>query len=219
MLNVENLNISINEKQILSDISFNVSDGEFISIIGKSGCGKSVLLKTILGDYNYSGSIHISNLNHNQYLKNKTIGIAYQDFYIFPWLTIKENIKLVNCDNSAIFDLAEKMHISRWINIKASDVSIGVKQRASIIRSILTPNSDLILMDEPLCSVDELTSLSIRNELKEIIKNKTILYVTHNINEALELSNSILYFDSKNMVHKIENKKITNKTLLGLLNT
>lgn len=188
-IEVENLNVHLTNKHILKDITFSVNQNEFVAILGKSGCGKTVLLKTLLGNFNFSGSIFIDGQN----IRNKStlIGNAFQDFFILPWLTLRQNIELVSNNFYKIKYYADAMGITKHLDSFPKHVSKGTCQRASIIRALVT-QSDIMFMDEPLCSVDFITAEEIRKELKTVCENKTVIFVTHDINEALFLADRII---------------------------
>lgn len=211
MLNIRNLTIRFGDKTIINNLSFSVNAGEFVSIIGKSGRGKSVLLQAIMGNIPHEGTIKIDGKSHAEYLKITKFGIAYQDFYILPWLTIRDNIKLADVNEDAFHTVCKVMNLHDHLDVLARHTSIGTRQRASIARAILT-KSDVSLMDEPLSSVDYLTARDIRHELKLFNGFKTILNVTHNLDEAIELSNKILCLGKKPIL--LENKNLTITDLL-----
>lgn len=184
---ISNLCVSFGDKVIYNHLNLEVGSGEFVCILGKSGCGKTILLNTILGNFKpNSGMVSASGVG-----ENNCIGMVYQDFFILPWLTLRENIRLATNDEEEIEKYASALKISEFLDLFPKAVSIGTKQRASIVRALCT-NSDILLMDEPLCSVDTITANEIRNELKHICKYKTVLYVTHDINEALSIASRII---------------------------
>lgn len=186
---ISNVCVSFGDKVIYDHLNLEVSPGEFVCILGKSGCGKTILLNTILGNFKpNSGMISVSGVG-----VNNCIGMVYQDFFILPWLTLRENIRLATSNEEDIEKYAKVLKISEFLDLFPKAVSIGTKQRASIVRALCS-NSNILLMDEPLCSVDAITANGIRNELKHICKYKTVLYVTHDINEALSIASRIICF-------------------------
>lgn len=184
---VSKLCVSFGARVIYDNLNLEVNPGEFVCILGKSGCGKTILLNTILGNFKpNSGMVSVSGVG-----ASNRIGMAYQDFFILPWLTLRENIRLATRNEEELKKYADALKISEFLDLFPKAVSIGTKQRASIVRSLCT-SSDILLMDEPLCSVDAITANGIRNELKQICKYKTVLYVTHDINEAMSIASRII---------------------------
>ena len=107
-------------------------------------------------------------------------------------MTLRQNIKLGSARDENIEKYAEVMKISQYLDMLPKEVSIGTKQRASIARA-LSSDAKLILMDEPLCSVDAITSQQIRADIKDICKGNTVVYITHDIHEVCKLSNRVIY--------------------------
>lgn len=189
-VNINNLTVRFNDKTIYRDFSLYVSPGEFVCILGKSGCGKTVLLNTIMGNIRPSaGSVVIAGKEIHE--PSRDIAMVYQDFSILPWMTLRENMNLVSSDNTKIVQLATTMKVDQYLDMLPKEVSIGTKQRFSIVRALLL-ESNIILMDEPLASVDAITAMQIRHDLKDLCTGKTTLLVTHNIDEALQLGSRII---------------------------
>lgn len=189
-IEISNLNIVLGEKTIYKDFSLSVQPGEFVCILGKSGTGKTVLVNSILGNIKpRSGSICIDGKQVSK--PSKRIGVAYQDFSILPWMTLRQNIKLGATPTANVDTYAEMMKISKYLDLLPKEVSIGTKQRASIARA-LASEANIILMDEPLCSVDALTSTSIREDIKNFCKNRTVIYITHDIHEVFDVSSRVV---------------------------
>lgn len=182
----------------LKDINLEVEQGEFISIIGPSGCGKSTLLKIIsnLEKYN-GGEIQFS----EEVDAVEDIGFVFQDSVLLPWKTVYENVvfplkikKMVNEKNKEY--LEQLLDIAGLKDFKDSlprELSGGMKQRASIVRS-LSYDPQVLLMDEPFGALDALTRDTLNMQLLEIWEKtkKTILFVTHSIEEAVFLSDRVI---------------------------
>lgn len=189
-VSIESLSIAFDGQTIYDDLNIKINKGEFVAILGKSGCGKTVLLNSILGAIKpQSGKIYIGG---KQILSpSKLVSVCYQDFAILPWLTLYENLKLSGASDEIIFENAKKLQIFEHLDKLPKQVSIGMKQRTSIARSI-SIQSEVYLMDEPLCSVDAITADMIREDIKRVLLNKTVILVTHNIDEALYLADRII---------------------------
>ena len=182
------------EKEIivLHNINFKVNEGDFISIVGPSGAGKSTLLSIIAGLEEYKGKI----------IKNDiTIGYMLQKDYLMPYLTILDNCllglkinKKCSKDNiKRVKDLLIKYGLEDYIYSYPDDLSGGQRQRAALIRT-LALNPDILLLDEPFSALDYQTRLNISKDIKNIIKNekKTLIMVTHDISEAINMSNKVI---------------------------
>ena len=182
------------EKEIivLHNINIKVNDGDFISIVGPSGAGKSTLLSIIAGLEDYKGKI----------IKNDiTIGYMLQKDYLMPYLNILDNCllglkinKKCTKDNiKRVKDLLIKYGLEDYIYSYPDDLSGGQRQRAALIRT-LALNPDILLLDEPFSALDYQTRLNISKDIKNIIKNekKTLIMVTHDISEAINMSNKVI---------------------------
>ena len=182
------------EKEIivLHNINYKVNEGDFISIVGPSGAGKSTLLSIIAGLEDYKGKI----------IKNDiTIGYMLQKDYLMPYLTILDNCllglkinKKCTKDNiKRVKDLLIKYGLEDYIYSYPDDLSGGQRQRAALIRT-LALNPDILLLDEPFSALDYQTRLNISKDIKNIIKNekKTLIMVTHDISEAINMSNKVI---------------------------
>lgn len=178
----------------LDNLSFDIKENEFISIVGPSGCGKSTILNILAElDKDYKGHI----------IKKNNLLISYmtQEDALFPWLTVldnallglkvqkkltKENIKYVN-------DLLDKYGLKNFKDSKINNLSGGMRQRVALIRTIAI-KPDLIFLDEPYSALDYVTRLKVSDDIYKIIKNENItaLMVTHDIGEAVSISDRVV---------------------------
>ncbi len=200
VLEIDNLSKSYNNKEIISGINLSVNSGEFVSIIGPSGCGKTTLLHIIAGLITqYKGNVNIKehNLNHN-----KKPVVVFQEYNksLFPWMTVKKNIELVfNGEHSKIDKAKTINQYLDIVNLTDSknkypwELSGGMQQRVSIARA-LAFQPEILLMDEPFGSLDANITRDLELEILRIWKEfrKTILWVTHDIDEAVFLSNRVI---------------------------
>jgi NitT/TauT family transport system ATP-binding protein len=192
----------------MRDISFTARKNEFISIIGPSGCGKSTLLRIIVGLIKptkgkvFYGSREVTG-------PRKEISFVFQDFGLLPWLTNIENVKL----GLSYFEISddEKTKTAKDLLIKfglegfeysyPNVLSGGMRQRVGIARAIAS-EPFVLLMDEPFSALDELTANTLRLDILNMLKNSdlpvtSVIMVTHNVEEAIELSNRIVVLSNK----------------------
>ena len=191
--------------RVIEEVSFNIKRGDFVSFVGQSGCGKTTLLKLISGILKVdSGEIFVDDKKVTK--PDKNVGMVFQDFSLFPWLTVKENIEF-GLKISNINDKERNKIIEHYLNITGlkefsdtypKSLSGGMKQRVAIART-LANKPKVILMDEPFGSLDSLTRSSMQEFLTNLWEkeHKTIIFVTHDVEEALFLSNRIYILDKK----------------------
>ncbi|MGD6731381.1 MAG: ABC transporter ATP-binding protein [Pleomorphochaeta sp.] len=194
MLKVKNLKKVYQEHSLLAikDLSFTVHDSEIVMIIGPSGCGKSTLLNIISNNDNYY-------LGEVIFDKSK-IGYVFQEDRLLPWKTVEENVRLVNMEGEreAALKILDAVDILPFKDYLPKNLSGGMRQRCSIARALYY-GSDLLLLDEPFKSLDHL----LRNEMLKLIAkinqdtNISILYVTHDIDEALLLADRIFVLSKR----------------------
>jgi len=182
----------------LTDVSLDVFYGEFISIVGPSGCGKSTLLRIIAGlESIQEGTIRFAddkNIDMNT-------GFVFQDSNLLPWRTVIDNtvlpLELAKQDSTEYYkkakDLLEMVELAEYVNFYPKDLSGGMRQRVAIARS-LVHDPMVLLMDEPFSALDEITRMKMNFELRRIWKQtgKTIIYITHDVDEAVFLSNRVV---------------------------
>ena len=197
-------------KVVLERFNFSVAKGEFVTIIGSSGCGKTTVLKMINGLIEpTSGDIFVDGSNilgKNLTELRRNIGYAIQGSVLFPHMTAEQNISyvpnLINKKNKE----KTKLAVSKWMKLVGLDeelkerypieLSGGQQQRVGIARA-LAASPEILLMDEPFGAVDEITRGQLQIELKQIHKKTriTVLFVTHDISEALKLGTKVLVMD------------------------
>lgn len=181
---IKDLSMSFGKLRVLSDISFNIKENELVSIIGPSGCGKTTLLYIIQG---------LIKPTSGEIITTGKKGFVFQDHNLFPWKTIKENILIGSNKVSNIDLILENIGLKSFSDFYPSQVSEGMKQRAGIGRC-LAYDSNILLMDEPFCSLDYFSKIKVQEFLLKLWKERklTILFVTHDIEEAIRLSNRII---------------------------
>jgi iron(III) transport system ATP-binding protein len=202
-LEVENLVKSYGNNLVIKNLTFSIEKGQLISFVGESGSGKSTFLKCLSGLENInSGKVILNNKiinDKNLFVKpqRRKIGYVFQDYPLFPHLNIKENI----CFNlekryfKNFEDIVKLTNLKSLLERYPHEISGGEQQRVCIARSIIR-EPDLLLLDEPFSNLDANIKYSIRDEICKIIKktNTTTILVTHDINDALNISDKILIF-------------------------
>ena len=207
MIDAKNINVKFGKRQILKDLNFKVKKGEYISIIGKSGAGKTTFLNVISTlEKEYSGNVLYENKDVRDYndfeisnLRNKKIGFIFQNFNLLEDFTVIENImlpaRLTKIDeielNEKALGLINKFELDLTKNQYPHELSGGEKQRVAIARALIN-EPEIIFADEPTGNLDSKMSLEISKILSKLNKEgQTIVMVTHD-KELAKSSNKIL---------------------------
>lgn len=205
--------IDNNQKQVaLKDISFEINKGEFICVVGPSGCGKSTLLRIIAGLIKPSSGLIKKSAN----LK---LSMVFQNFALFPWLTVEENVgfglRMEGNNTRVIKKKAHKyideMGLAGFEYQHPKELSGGMRQRVGIARA-LAIEPDVFLLDEPFSALDVFTANKLRKEFLEIWRanNLTVIMVSHLVAEAVELADKIVVMSAdRGMIKKIEKIDLT----------
>lgn len=187
--------------EAVSSVTVDIPAGQFVSILGPSGCGKSTLLMMVAGLENVTaGRIVVSNAEVAG--PRDDVGIIFQDPTLLPWKSALDNVLfpvrvrdgLVKHQRERATDLLEMVGLGDFIDKRPAELSGGMKQRVAICRALIT-DPDILLMDEPFSALDAITRDEMNVALAEIwdrCNNKTALFVTHSIREAVFLSDRIL---------------------------
>lgn len=221
-LKVENIKFSYPKSSvtILDNISFSSREFEFISIIGPSGCGKSTLLRIMAGLIGAGGGRIFLDNSRVASPSNK-ISFVFQDFALLPWLSNLENVKLGLASKNMreeereriSLEMLNRLELTGFEDAYPNVLSGGMKQRGGLARALVS-NPELLLMDEPFSSLDELTANSLRKTVIEVLKDrkalpKSVVMVSHNIEEAVEMSDKVVVLSNKpTYVKKIETIEI-----------
>lgn len=180
----------------LDDVSLEASGHTFVSIVGPSGCGKSTLLNVLVGvESPTSGSVEIV-----QDGAGARVGYVFQAPRLLPWRSVTDNMLFVQQDSGdearqRVARYLDMVGLEDFHNVYPGQLSGGMQQRVGIARAFAI-EPDALLMDEPFSHLDAITARSLRNELHKMWKatGKTVLFVTHDVGEAVELSNRIIVF-------------------------
>lgn len=214
MIRLNNIFVKFGDFEALKDINIHVKEGEFFTFLGPSGCGKTTTLRTITGFIEPSGGTVLMKGNDITHvpIEKRNIGIVFQSYALFPTMTVYDNIafglkikKLPKPEiDSKVREIASKVDLSSEQLEKAvSQLSGGQQQRVAIARALVT-NPAIICMDEPLSNLDAKLRVQLRNELKRMQRDFgiTAIYVTHDQEEALTLSDRIAVFN-KGVIEQI----------------
>lgn len=207
ILKCAGVNLQFGDRPILRDINFSIHDivrpglqqGQVVSMIGRSGIGKTQLFKILSGlQAPASGSITIHN---NQPVKTGDMGVIFQNYYLFEWRTVyhslmlaaRQNPKLKGSEKKVIEEYASLFHLNEHLSKYPQQLSGGQRQRASIIQQLLK-GSDFLLLDEPfsgldVCVLDNVVNLLLQVSLSDELK--TLIIVSHDIDTAVAISDTV----------------------------
>lgn len=198
MITLKNINVQFDTLKVLSDVSLEINQGEITSILGPSGSGKTTLLRCIAGlNRNFNGEITIDSKEQRHYLKNTRIAVVNQGYSSFPWLSVKENILVAKKTNSSnnlgVNQILEAIGLNGFEDYYPSQLSGGMQQRVAIGRAIIQ-DTDILVFDEPFGALDYQTRLQLQLLIKRIKNDfgKTIVFVTHDIEEAIFISDKVV---------------------------
>lgn len=215
-LKVKDLKMVYDGKVTLDNVSFDVDNGEFLSILGPSGCGKTTILRILIGLLKpVSGTVWKDNVDiTNVAPSERKMGIVFQNYALFENMTVLENVEYalkIRKENKGkegrarvrkhATHMLERMGLAEHSDKLPSMLSGGQQQRVAIART-LALNPDIILFDEPMSALDVATRLSLRDELKRIQREfgTTMIYITHDQEEAFALSDRIMVMRESKIV-------------------
>lgn len=207
MIKLNDIEVKFGDFTALSNINVHVKEGEFFTFLGPSGCGKTTTLRTITGFIKpTAGSVYVKDKDiTNVPIEKRNIGIVFQSYALFPTMTVYDNIafglkiqKLSKSEvDNRVRQIAKKVDLTdEQLGKAVSQLSGGQQQRVAIARALVT-NPSIICLDEPLSNLDAKLRVQLRNELKKMQKDFgiTTIYVTHDQEEALTLSDTIAVFN------------------------
>lgn len=209
VVSIESLSFRYDDALVLDNISFDVERGEFVAIIGPSGCGKSTLLGILAGFLPLdSETVAIEGQRPSSHSLKR--GVVFQDYGLFPWRTAVRNIEFALEGTKRVWtgsraakeerreramQLLSMVGLENHASTYPHQLSGGMKQRVAIARA-LACDPDLLLMDEPLGALDALTRESLIDQIGSIVQasDQTVVYVTHNVVEAVTLADRVVVF-------------------------
>lgn len=222
LLKLENIKFAYNNELIIDNLNLSVEEGIFTTLLGSSGSGKTTILKLIAGFLEpQSGIIKIDENVVNGILPNKRkVGFVFQDYALFPHLTVEKNLlyglnlrknnsEQKKLNKEIVFQTAKTLGIENLLNRFPSELSGGQQQRVALGRSlVLEPK--ILLMDEPLSSLDTNLRIKVREELREIQERLkiTTIYVTHDREEAFSLSDKIAIMQKGKIIQYDSSKNL-----------
>jgi sulfonate transport system ATP-binding protein len=197
----EILELEVREKffqnhRVLDDVRFNIEPGQIVSLVGPSGCGKSTLLRIVAGlDTDYVGKVCIK--GEAPRLHSRNVGFIFQEPRLLPWLTVAENVGFdlgrKGRNHPYVAELLGEVGLADFTHAYPKQLSGGMAQRAAIARGLFTQPA-LLLLDEPFSAVDAFTRMRLQDLLLTIAgrHGTTLLLVTHDVNEAVYLSDRVI---------------------------
>lgn len=220
MLKVNNVNIYYGRKRAVSNVSFTIKPGEIVGLIGPNGAGKTTIMKTLLGLTKFNGQISfngqpITESNH-RVLTN--VGALIEEPAIYPFLSGKQNLQLYSHDANNLNKLVQRLGMASYIDRRAKEYSVGMKQKLGIALAFLN-NPQLIILDEPMNGLDVEATILIRKMIKEYAANGTAFLISsHVLSELQKVMTSVVIINNGQVIMDTSIAKFNhqNRSLLML---
>ncbi|WP_411721640.1 ABC transporter ATP-binding protein [Mycetocola sp.] len=212
---LRNVRKSYGDHVVLDDLSLNIAEGEFVSLLGPSGCGKTTLLRVIAGLQTFdSGTVKFDEIDMtNTPAQNRGIGMVFQQYSLFPNMTVRKNIAFpLHAARMSrqeiehrVDEMVELIGLQKHENKRPKQLSGGQQQRVALARA-LAPNPRILLLDEPLSALDAQVRSRLRDQIREIQKEVgiTTIFVTHDQTEAFAMSDRIVLMGSEGILQVAE---------------
>ncbi len=221
---IQNLNLDFKGKKLFKNLNFDILENTSSALLGTSGVGKSTLLRCI-------ANLEKENITKGEIVLKKGVTIAWlsQENSLYPWLSILDNVQLYHHLKGSktkqtlekANELLSQVNMTKHLDKKTYELSGGQKQRVALARTLMQ-EANLILMDEPFSALDAITKIQLQDLTCKLLKNKTVVLVTHDPQEAIKLTNHIYILENQpvkieeiaflqgTLPHKLSNEKIWN---------
>ncbi len=202
---VRNLTKKFGDLLVLDNVSFDVEEGELLCVVGPTGCGKTTFLNSLVNIYDITaGEILLDGKKVNN--REQNIAYIFQGDSTMPWLTVEENVRFgldlkklpAKVKKERVDKYLEIVGLTKYRNYYPKQLSASMLQRVSIARAFAT-EPDLLLMDEPYGQLDIELRFKLEDELVKLwqLTKTTVIFITHNIEEAVYLGNNIMVLSNK----------------------
>ena len=211
ILKIRNLTHQFDDKTALSDVSFDVMDGEFLAILGPSGCGKTTILRILIGLLEpTSGTIHMEDRDITYADPSaRNMGIVFQNYALFENMTVLQNVQYAlkikketkTASKEMALEMLGRMGLLEHKDKRPNELSGGQQQRVAIARTLVL-HPRVILFDEPMSALDVETRLTLRKEIKQLQAEfgTTMIYITHDQEEAFAMADRIMVMEESQLV-------------------
>lgn len=202
MLSVQNVDVFINQKEIIYQASFQVPAGAVIGLVGPNGAGKTTIMKTILGLTKFSGSIQIDNqeVTENNHQALQQVGALIEHPAIYPFLTGLQNLELYSQDHQDLQEVVSLVQMESYLNQRAKNYSLGMKQKLGIALALLN-KPRLVILDEPMNGLDIEATITIRKIIKQYAQQGTAFLISsHVLSELQKVMTGIVLLNAGQVV-------------------
>lgn len=202
MLSVQNVDVFINQKEIIHQASFQVPTGAVIGLVGPNGAGKTTIMKTILGLTKFSGSIQIDNqeVTENNHQALQHVGALIEHPAIYPFLTGLQNLELYSQDHQDLQEVVSLVQMESYLNQRAKNYSLGMKQKLGIALALLN-KPRLVILDEPMNGLDIESTITIRKIIKQYAQQGTAFLISsHVLSELQKVMTGIVLLNAGQVV-------------------
>ena len=202
MLSVQNVDVFVKQKEIIHQASFQVSAGAVIGLVGPNGAGKTTIMKTILGLTKFSGSIRIDNqeVTENNHQALQQVGALIEHPAIYPFLTGLQNLELYSQDHQDLQEVVSLVQMESYLNQRAKNYSLGMKQKLGIALALLN-KPRLVILDEPMNGLDIEATITIRKVIKQYAQQGTAFLISsHVLSELQKVMTGIVLLNAGQVV-------------------